>query len=189
MAQSNRLEEISVAKSAEQRPSIEIAGKIIAQLSVFLKEYQIMPESFILPVDYPKGEFVGGKFQMSLAEEGKQERLDALKQNKLRTTWFNVVISGLKKASVQFDIDLPSLAKQESEFRELLNQEDLRAKEILNQKIAGKKISPEESLVVYKEARREASKELIAEKIRLIYGFDALLKQTIKKLKQVSYGE
>jgi hypothetical protein len=193
MAQGDRLEKIPTgtlgetpeSKAADELRVAEKAERLLFDLNRLLKEYSVMPDSFILPGDYSKSVFAGGKFTLTDEERAKEPRLLKMKENKLRTTWFNKTIEGLSRAALDFDIELAPFDKLRTEFKALLQKEDSRWLEILGKtKDELKQVSKEDLDRLAKPAIREASKEFLAEKIRLVYGFDALLKEAIKHLKK-----
>ena len=158
---------------------------MIAELNGLLKNYEIMPDSFVMPSDYSKGEIIGGKFVLDETEKAKDDRLAGMLKNKLRTTWFSVVRGRLKEAVEEFDLDLASMDKQQKEFEALLMKEDALMNAIQQKRLKSLlQIPIEDRLLVAKEAQRDAAREFLAEKIRLVYGFDALLKEAARKLKK-----
>lgn len=195
MAQGDRLAQVSSvphvetpeSRTADERRIAEKAERLLFDLTRLLKEYSVMPDSFIMPDDYSKSVFVNGKFIKSEDELAKDSRLLELKQNKLRSSWFKNTIKRLESAVSDFDIELAPLEKLRTEFKELLRKEDARWLEVLGKtKAELKALSADENelIRISKMARREASEEFRAEKIRLVYGFDALLKEAIKHLKK-----
>lgn len=157
----------------EKRKS-EITGekiaKYIEELRGYLRDWDIMPDSFLLVSDYHAGDLRDYKVG---------------EKNKLRTAWFNV-ISWMRLILRKINLRVPGLELDalEAELRAIKNQEEAVAYQMIAERGIKLPKDPTAVGVVVKRIKKEISPQFLDRKIQLIHRVEKSVLLLIEKLEE-----
>jgi len=154
------------------------AAAIIRRINSLLSDYDVMPDSFIMPELYQKYRMIGGK-QVFV-------ELEKAKKNKLITGWFTKAFNACRDAEELIETAMPD------EFMALLKKEDELAQEAVSVELQGKTVNDvvaDEMARILKTAKRKAAFEYVDEKVNILRRIEALMRRLIDDLQALKYQQ
>lgn len=161
-----------------ERGDFEIQKKDdIQMLDHLMFEYEVMPDSFIMPEMYDG----------AIADSGERVylELEKAKRNKLITGWFAKIFQALETICRQYDFNQSEINKLNSEFKQLIGEEDEAAMALIHESLGGKRleqISPEELPRIIKEGKKGVAVDFMARKLAIIREIEELANELKQKL-------
>jgi hypothetical protein len=160
------------------------AAAIIRRINSLLSDYDVMPDSFIMPELYQKYRMIGGK-QVFV-------ELEKAKKNKLITGWFTKAFNACRDAEELLETAMPERQVLSDEFMALLKKEDELAQEAVRVELQGKTVNDvvaDEMARILKTAKRKAAFEYVDEKVNILRRIEALMRRLIDDLQALKYQQ
>jgi hypothetical protein len=176
-------EEEPVVSPEQQSKEIDFSpeeiGTLRAQIKELLNDYEIMPDSFIMPADYEVYDKKGGR---RVINKERQAALDEKLKNKLRNKWFALSFARLNEVYDRLRLDTTPLIEIKSNFSDVVRAESEATVSRLT--IDDMKLVKDPALLAlrYKEIKQEIVPDFAEQRAELTKAVDFLLLSAEKQL-------
>jgi hypothetical protein len=156
----------------------ELLERYWKELDMLLNEWQIMPESFLMPSDY--------QFQRGTQKENEFEKA---KRNKLRTAWFSGVFGKIELIERRCGLRFPEAVLIREDYEALTREIRGETDAVFIKTPGAKLVAAEEMREKMKEIERQRAPVFLDRKRELIGRVEALVGRIMNKLELELAGE